>query len=336
MIRQLNRLYWIGYISVMFGMYRAFRQWFKLQIDDAALLALSMVTGGLFLAHLAFNISGFALSYSVRQIPQIRDKGLPFHSTEGEGFHRLSMARWIKAVLVESIGSLKLITLLQPWAPNPDGIRLAGKAWRKKKPLPVLLVHGYLCNSAVWAGTRALLDRADVSTHAITLEPAIGSIRSYSDAIHEAIDELLVATGAPQVKIIAHSMGGVAVRFHATEYGHHRIAGMITVGSPHYGTALSTLGIGKNVKQMAWGSFFLKTLREHPTDREFQQKIWSLWSPQDNIVCPPVSSKLEFGKNTAVPGCGHVALLNDSTTEDLILNWLAEDAQAYPLAENRA
>jgi len=31
-----------------------------------------------------------------------------------------------------------------------------------------------------------------------------------------------------------------------------------------------------------------------------------------------------------------VALVNDSTTEDLILNWLAEDAQAYPLAENRA
>ena len=172
-------------------------------------------------------------------------------------------------------------------------------------------------------------------THAITLEPAIGSIRSYSEAIHEAIDELLVATGAPQVKIIAHSMGGVAVRYHATEYGHHRIAGMITVGSPHFGTALSTLGIGKNVKQMAWGSYFLNTLREHPTDQEFQRKIWSLWSPQDNIVCPPVSSKLEHGKNIAVPGCGHVALLNDSTTEDLILNWLAEDAQAYPLAENR-
>lgn len=321
---------------MMVGLYWVFSQWFSLQIDDSLLLAFAVVSGGLFLAHIGFNISGFALSYSVRQIPQIRDKGLPFHSTEGEGFHRLSVARWVKAVLVESIESLKLITLLQPWAPNSDGIRLAGKAWRRKKPLPVLLVHGYLCNSAVWAGTRALLERADVSTHAITLEPAIGSIRSYSDAIHEAIDELLVATGAPQVKIIAHSMGGVAVRYHATEYGHHRIAGMITVGSPHYGTALSTLGIGKNVKQMAWGSFFLNTLREHPTDREFQEKIWSLWSPQDNIVCPPVSSKLEFGKNTAVPGCGHVALLNDSTTEDLILNWLAEDAQAYPLAENRA
>jgi triacylglycerol esterase/lipase EstA (alpha/beta hydrolase family) len=335
-IRHLNRLYWVGYLAMMVGLYWVFTQWFSLQIDDSLLLAFAVVSGGLFLAHIGFNISGFALSYSVRQIPQIRDKGLPFHSTEVEGFHRLSVARWVKAVLVESIESLKLITLLQPWAPNPDGIRLAGKAWRRKKPLPVLLVHGYLCNSAVWAGTRALLERADVSTHAITLEPAIGSIRSYSDAIHEAIDELLVATGAPQVKIIAHSMGGVAVRYHATEYGHHRIARMITVGSPHYGTALSTLGIGKNVKQMAWGSFFLNTLREHPTDREFQEKIWSLWSPQDNIVCPPVSSKLEFGKNTAVPGCGHVALLNDSTTEDLILNWLAEDAQAYPLAENRA
>lgn len=336
MIRQLNRLYWIGYISAIIGLYLLLRQWLGFRADNAAIAATTLVIGLLFAAHAGFHAVGFALSFSVRQIPQVRDKCLPFHSTEGEGFHRLSIARWVKAVLVESMASMKLITLLQPWAPKPDGIQLAGKAWRKKKPLPVLLVHGYLCNSAVWAGTRALLERADVSTHAITLEPAIGSIRSYSDAIHEAIDELLVATGAPQVKIIAHSMGGVAVRYHATEYGHHRIAGMMTIGSPHYGTALSTLGIGKNVKQLAWGSFFLNTLREHPTDREFQQKIWSLWSPQDNIVCPPVSCKLEFGKNTAVPGCGHVALLNDSTTEDLILNWLAEDAQAYPLAENRA
>ncbi|MFN7507949.1 MAG: hypothetical protein ACK5Q1_20575, partial [Limnobacter sp.] len=168
MIRHLNRLYWIGYISVMFCLYWVLHNWFGVQADNAALAAMGLVAGLLFAAHVGFNISGFALSYSIRKIPQIRDKGLPFHSTEGESFHRLSIVRWLKAVLVESISSLKLITLLQPWAPNPDGIRLSGKAWRKKKPLPVLLVHGYLCNSAVWAGTRALLERADVSTHAIT------------------------------------------------------------------------------------------------------------------------------------------------------------------------
>ncbi|WP_370262102.1 esterase/lipase family protein [Limnobacter sp.] len=336
MIRYLNRLYWLGYLAFAGLIYWVLRQWMGLHISDALVSSLSLLVGLLFIAHLGFHISGFALSFSVRQIPQVRDRALPFHHSDADVFQRLGMWRWVKAVAVESLHSVKLVTLLQPWAPNPDGVRLAGKNWRKKKPLPVLLVHGYLCNAAVWHSTRNLLDRADVSTHAITLEPAIGSIRSYSEAIHEAIDELLVATGAPQVKIVAHSMGGVAVRYHATEYGHHRIAGMITIGSPHFGTALSTLGVGKNVKQMAWGSFFLRTLREHPTDREFQKKIWSLWSPQDNIVCPPWSSKLEFGKNTAVPGCGHVSLISDSTTEDLILNWLAEDAQAYPLAENRA
>jgi len=193
MVRYLNRLYWIGYISVMFSLYWALHHWLGIRADNAAVAAMALVVGVLFAAHVGFNISGFALSYSVRQIPQVRDKGLHFHSTEGEGFHRLGLARWIKAVLVESIASLKLITLLQPWAPNPDGIQLAGKAWRRKKPLPVLLVHGYLCNSAVWAGTRTLLERADVTTHAITLEPTIGSIRSYSDTIHKAIDELLVA-----------------------------------------------------------------------------------------------------------------------------------------------
>ncbi|MCQ8897167.1 hypothetical protein NQT62_12055 [Limnobacter humi] len=329
MIRTLNRLYWVGYFLFAYTLYFVMRVWVHLSINNALTLSISLTFGLLFLAHVGFNISGFALSFSVRQLPQVRDKGLPFHSAEGEGFHSLNTWRWIKAVLAESLASFKLIMLQQPWFNIDEGIRLAPKAWKKKKPLPVLLIHGYLCNAGVWSHTRNMLEKANVTTHAITLEPAIGSIRRYSTQIHDAIEDLLKATGAPRVKILAHSMGGVATRYHVTEYGHHRIAGLMTLGSPHFGTALSSLGVGKNVRQMAWGSYFLRHLREHPSDREFQEKIISLWTPQDNIVCPPSSCKLEFGRNIAVPGCGHVSLVTDSTTEDLILNWLAEDAQAY-------
>lgn len=337
MIRNLNRLYWIAYLSVIYGLFWLLHHVFGLRIDNAAIAAFSSVVLVLFMAHLGFNASGFALSYSVRQLPQVKELTLPFQFDANEPpITKMSTWSWTKALVNESLRSMKLITLLQPWAPNTEGIEVAGKAWRKQKPLPVLLVHGYLCNAAVWSGTRALLNKADVSNHAITLEPAIGSIRRYSKAINTAIDDLLAATGAPQVKIIAHSMGGVAVRYHAIEFGHQRIAGLMTLGSPHYGTALSSLGVGKNVKQMAWGSYFVRKLRENPTDRAFQHKIWSLWSPQDNIVCPPWSSKIEFGRNTMVPGCGHVSLICDPTTEGLILDWLAEDPQAYPLAENRA
>lgn len=329
MIRHLNRLYWLGYLSVAYGIYWLGHRFLGLAKDDSAVITFSIVFGLVFLAHIGFNISGFMLSYSVRQLPQIKDKCLPFHSADGEGFHRLSILKWIKAVLAESLASYKLVMLQLPWFSLDETIRLAGKPWRKKKPLPVLLVHGYLCNAAVWSGTRDLLEKAGVTNHAITLEPAIGSIRSYSHLINKAIEDLLAATGAPQIKVIAHSMGGVATRYHVTEYGHDRIAGMMSLGSPHYGTALSSLGIGKNVRQMAWGSYFVRTLREHPVDQDFQRKIVSLWTPQDNIVCPPSSSKLEFAKNIAVPGCGHVSLVSDSTTEDLMLNWLAEDAQPY-------
>lgn len=337
MIRTLNRLYWIAYLGVVAVLFWIFYSLLGARADNALVSAIGLVFGVLFLAHLGFNAAGFVLNASVSRLPRVRNKGLAHHQLSADqSLHRLGPWGWTKALLKESIGSMRLITVYQPWAMSPEGIRLGGKPWRKTKPLPVLLVHGYLCNAAVWAPTRALLDRAEVTSHAITLEPAIGSIRSYADAIDEAITDLLVATGAPQVKVIAHSMGGVAMRYHATEYGHDRIAGMITLGSPHFGTALSTLGVGKNVRQMAWGSFFLRKLAEHPVDRAFQEKIVSIWSAQDNIVCPPQSSLLQFGKNINLSGCGHVGLISDSTTQDLILNWLAEDAQAYPLAENRA
>ena len=82
MIRQLNRLYWLAYLLTMAALFWVANKLLNLKADDAALLAFGLVAGGLFLAHIAFNVSGFALSYSVRQIPQVRDKGLRFHSMD--------------------------------------------------------------------------------------------------------------------------------------------------------------------------------------------------------------------------------------------------------------
>ncbi|MFN4328409.1 MAG: esterase/lipase family protein [Limnobacter sp.] len=328
MIRTLNRLYWVAYLAVAYLVYLLCRVLLGWTVDDALFLAMSLVFGLVFLAHVGFNISGFALSFSVRQLPPVKAKLLAFHSTGADELKRLTALQWVKAVWAESVASYRLLMLGQPWHRLP-GVTVGHKQWKRNKPLPVLLIHGYLCNAGVWTATRSMLDKANISHHAITLEPAIGSIRKYPGQIQRAIDDLLAATGAPQVCILAHSMGGVAARYYVTEYGDERIASMLSLGSPHYGTALSSLGIGKNVRQMAWGSFFLRQLRSNPRDAAFQRKVISLWTPQDNIVCPPASSKLEFARNIAVPGCGHVSLVTHPFTEQLILNWLNEHRAEY-------
>lgn len=331
MIRQLNRLYWLAYIGVVYLLYLAGHRLLGMDTDNALLSAICIVFGVLFAGHAVFNAGGFALSLSVRQLPQVRDQRLHFQTTAEQGLKKLRPWDWVKAVWRESCASFVLVTWLQPWKRHIDQLELADKAWRKTKPLPVLLIHGYLCNAAVWSSTRQRLANAGVSTLAITLEPAIGSIRAYSETIAQAIDELIEATGAPRIKIIAHSMGGVAIRYCVTEHGHSQIDSVLTIGSPHYGTGLSALGVGKNVKQMAWASPFLKRLRDHPADREFQAKITSIWSGQDNIVCPPCSSVLEFGNNILINGSGHVALITHPEVVDWIDHWLADAKVAYSL-----
>lgn len=329
MVRHLNRLYCLGYLAVIYVIFAALHHFFGVAADNAMITAAGSVGFVLIGAHATFHTGAFALSHSVRMIPQVKDKTLPFQSLEAIEVEPLTPLEWIKAVVMETYYTFQLNTFHQPWARHITGVHLAGKEWRKSKPLPVLLIHGYLCNAGVWVSTRRKLEHLHISNHAITLEPAIGSIRRYASQIDEAVNDLMEKTGAPQINVICHSMGGVAVRYYATEHGHDKIAQVLTLGSPHYGTALSLLGIGKNVKQMMWGGFFMRSLREHPTDKEFQKKITSLWSPQDTIVSPPGSSKLEFAKNLMVRGCGHMYLIHHPATVTLMEEWLQANAENY-------
>lgn len=329
MIRHLNRLYCLIYAGVVLFLAGLGIYFLNLRWDNALIASLGLVVFVIFGAHVVFHIGAFMLANSIQKIPQVRDKMLHFHQEQTTVATSLTAWEWVKAVWAESVDSFLLTLVHQPWGKGLTGVRLGDKQWRKIKPLPVLLVHGYLCNAGVWVNTRDRLQRQGVTTHAITLEPAIGSIRRYAKAIHEAVEELQAATGAPQVKVVCHSMGGVAMRYYASVYNHERIASVFTIGSPHFGTSLSLLGIGKNVKQMAWGSYFMRRLREHPIDRDFQEKMVSLWTPHDTIVSPPESCLLEFGENHVIHGCGHMRIVEHPATIGLMTEWLNLGSLSY-------
>jgi len=78
--------------------------------------------------------------------------------------------------------------------------------------LPVLLVHGYVCNRAAgWALARALRRRGE-TVWAPTLEPVYGAIDTWVEPLAAAVDRLRTATGAERVVLVTHSMGGLAAR----------------------------------------------------------------------------------------------------------------------------
>jgi triacylglycerol esterase/lipase EstA (alpha/beta hydrolase family) len=175
---------------------------------------------------------------------------------------------------------------------------------------PVLLVHGYGCNSGYWALLVPLLDREGISHASVDLEPVAGSIDDYAPLIEARVRELCAATGAARIAIVAHSMGGLAARAWMRRYdtgGSARVATLVTLGTPHHGTALARFGPGANAVQMRRDSPWLRALAAGETG-DVRARIVSLYTHHDNIVAPQESSVLAGARNVAFGGVGHVAL----------------------------
>jgi triacylglycerol esterase/lipase EstA (alpha/beta hydrolase family) len=183
--------------------------------------------------------------------------------------------------------------------------------YRDSDRVPVLLVHGYGCNSGYWAHLEPLLDGERISHASIDLEPVAGSIDDYAPLIEARVQELCAATGAARIAIVAHSMGGLAARAWMRTYGSTRVARLITLGTPHHGTALANLGLGANAVQMRRESAWLRDLAAAEMADEtagHRARIVSIYTHHDNIVAPQDSSELPGARNVAFGGVGHVAL----------------------------
>ncbi|MBD8533345.1 MULTISPECIES: alpha/beta fold hydrolase [unclassified Massilia] len=205
--------------------------------------------------------------------------------------------------------------------------------------VPVLLIHGYGCNSGYWRHLMPRLERNHISYAAIDLEPVGGAIDGYVPLVERAVAELCAATGAAQVAIVAHSMGGLVARAWMREYGSARVARLVTLGTPHHGTGLANFGLGANAAQMrrvrgvACDWLCQLAASEDPARRAL---VTSIFSHHDNIVSPQTSSVLEGARNLALGGVGHVALGCNGRVLDLVMEELGaltlhNDAQAPAL-----
>jgi triacylglycerol esterase/lipase EstA (alpha/beta hydrolase family) len=190
--------------------------------------------------------------------------------------------------------------------------------------LPVLLVHGYVCNSGYWTQLGMLLEQEGISHHAIDLEPLGAAIDDHAASLQRAVEALCARTGSSEAIIVAHSMGGLVVRAYVRVHGHQRIARVITLGTPHHGTSLARFGIGSNARQMRCqgqgsGSDWLTSLAANESAAQ-RALLTSIFSHHDNIVAPQTSCRLPGAKNIEFGGVGHVAMGRDRRILQCVLD----------------
>jgi pimeloyl-ACP methyl ester carboxylesterase len=221
---------------------------------------------------------------------------------------------------------LLIFMLRQPWAKTPE-VLLPDNT--RPVRVPVVLVHGYLCNHRVWdAITRRLLE-AGHPVLAVNLEPLFTSIDRYAPLIEQAVETLRRHTGASQVALVGHSMGGLVIRAWMRAHGHARVARVLTLGTPHAGTQVAPSGRTPNGAQMEWQSHWLQTLAQGETPHARSLMRIAL-TPQDNIVFPQMAQVLDGVPVTVFEGRGHLELCLD----DAVINWVLQELKDLPRTKN--
>lgn len=182
----------------------------------------------------------------------------------------------------------------------------------------VVLVHGFFCNRAFWNPWLQRLHAAGQPHVAVTLEPVFGGIDDYAPLIDAAVRRLHAATGRP-VRLVCHSMGGLAVRAWLQQPGAEAMVGqVVTLGTPHHGTWLGRFGTSRNARQMRPDSRWLQALAScEPASR--RARFVCYFSNCDNIVFPARTATLEGADNRFVPGLAHVAMAFDARVMNEVL-----------------
>lgn len=225
---------------------------------------------------------------------------------------------WWRAFWGEFLAALRIFWFQMPWAATTSEVCCPASQkchWR----IPVLLVHGYICNQRVWDKVAQALQQAGHPVLAINLEPLFTSVDEYAPQIQRAVVRLQQATGAPRVSLVGHSMGGLVIRAWLRKYGSADVAKIITLGTPHQGTRIGGWSPTTNAAQMAWNSPWLQALQasETPATRQFMHIAVS---EHDNVVYPQREQVLPDASVTEFKGLGHLELCLD----ERVIQWMLQ------------
>ncbi|MDQ0696377.1 MULTISPECIES: lipase family alpha/beta hydrolase [Streptomyces] len=178
---------------------------------------------------------------------------------------------------------------------------------------PVVLLHGFIDNrSAFVVLRRALTRHGHRHLESLNYSPLTRDIRAAAELLGRHVEEICARTGHSRVDIVGHSLGGLIARYYVQRLGgDRRVRTLVTLGTPHGGTAVAPgAGIHPIVRQMRGGSSVIEELRTPAPG--CRTRFVSFWSELDQVMVPVETACVDHpdldAVNVRVTGIGHLAL----------------------------
>ena len=221
--------------------------------------------------------------------------------------------RFAARLMLTEFACLLLTLLFRPlgWLPT----RIARGPARRP---PVILLHGLFQNRSCllvlhWRLRAAGFDRViSVNT------PAWLDLETLTDRVRQTVEQLRTATGAEQVHLVGHSMGGILARCYLQlQGGSPQVASCVTLGAPHRGSKLAPFAVSSLGRHLLPGSKLLTRLNAEPLPASVL--FTAIYSRHDNIIVPADHARLDGAENLELAGLGHTTLLFSRQVAEMVV-----------------
>jgi uncharacterized alpha/beta hydrolase family protein len=112
----------------------------------------------------------------------------------------------------------------------------------EEKPLPVLLVHGYAEDAAVWKKWEDMLRKDGIQFFTVTFKDSddkCGSAKQHAIELEKMVQDIKEQSGAQKINIVGYSKGGLDARVFLDNTDTKDVANLIMIGTPNAGSPVA-------------------------------------------------------------------------------------------------
>ena len=191
---------------------------------------------------------------------------------------------------------------------------------------PVVFVHGYTGSASNWTTAMSVFRAGGYSSSQLFAYEynSYGDNKQNAAGLASYVSQVKSRTGASQVDIVNHSMGGLVSLWYLKQLGGAQyVRHLASIAGANHGTTYAAAClIYVTCQQMYPGSSFINTLSAgDETPGSTRYGTW--YSPCDGIIIPYTSTVLSGATNNYVACQTHIGYLTDTGTITQIRSFLA-------------